>query len=172
MSTYTDALEGATPLLELSPAPICEQCSQPFAPRERSGGKPQRFCSPECRSAFHSENRQRDQRAPTCSAITDQPATPIAEPVSAETRATLAALIEEHAEPFEDFDWFKDDSIVLEEQPAIAIYQNGRQHIVIRQRAMYEQEGDSFISIAPHNLMTLIDRLCDMAGIPSAGKRR
>jgi hypothetical protein len=172
MSTYTDASSGATPLLELSPAPTCEQCSQPFAPRERSGGKPQRFCSPECRTAFHSENRQRDQRAPTCSAITDQPATPIAEPVSAETRATLAALIEKHSEPADDFDWFKDDSIVLEEQPTTAVYTNSRNAIVIRQRAASYPDEDQFVFIAPHNLMTLIDRLCDMAGIPSAGKRR
>jgi hypothetical protein len=171
MSTYTDAPEGATPLLELSPAPICEQCSQPFAPRERSGGKPQRFCSPECRTAFHSENRQRDQRAPTCSAITDHPATPIADQGPASVEAKLAALIEKHSEPADDFDWFKDDSIVLEEQPAVAVYTNSREHIVIRQKAPYPDE-DQFVFVAPHNLMTLIDRLCDMAGIPSAGKRR
>ena len=171
MSTYTDAPSGATPLLDLSPAPICEQCSQPFAPREGSGGKPQRFCSADCRTAFHSENRQRDQRAPTCSEVIDQPATPIAEPVSVETRAKLAALIEKHSEPADDFDWFKDDSIVLEEQPAIAVYTNPRNAIVIRQRATFP-EDDMFVFIATHNLMTLIDRLCDMAGIPSAGKRR
>jgi hypothetical protein len=159
MSTYTDASSGATPLLELSPAPTCEQCSQPFAPRERSGGKPQRFCSPECRTAFHSENRQRDQRAPTCSDVIDQPPTPIAK--------TIAAPLEIPG----DFDWFKDDSIILEEQPVTAVYSKSRNAIVIRQRGTYPDE-DMFVFIAPHNLMTLIDRLCDMAGIPSAGKRR
>ena len=169
MSTYTDAPEGATPLLELSPAPICEQCAKPFAPREGSGGKPQRFCSPECRTAFHSENRQRDQRAPTCSAAIDQPAIPIADQAATQAKL-LAALIEKHPDPADDFDWFKDDSIVLEEQSAIAVYTNPRDAIVIRQRATFP-EIDMFVFIAPHNLMTLIDRLCDMAGIPSAGKR-
>jgi hypothetical protein len=159
MSIYTDAPEGATALLELSPAPICEQCTKPFAPRERSGGKPQRFCSPECRTAFHSENRQRDQRAPTCSAVNDLPATPIAKAIAAPLEVP------------DDFDWFKDDSIILEEQPVTAVYTNSRNAVVIRQRAAYPDE-DMFVFIAPRNLMTLIDRLCEFAGIPSAGKRR
>lgn len=47
---------------------ICEQCSAPFAPRSGSGGKPQRFCSTECRMAYHAiHETQRDQRGPTCS---------------------------------------------------------------------------------------------------------
>lgn len=41
----------------------CDQCGEPFEPRSKSGGKPQRFCSPECRAAFHT-----GQRSPTCSA--------------------------------------------------------------------------------------------------------
>lgn len=46
--------------------PLCERCSKPFEPRSGSGGKPQRFCSPECRTASHYEP-QRGQRSPTCS---------------------------------------------------------------------------------------------------------
>ena len=79
--------------------------------------------------------------------------------------------MEKHSDPANDFDWYKDNSIVLEEQPATAVYTNNRNAIVIRQRAPYPDE-DMFVFIGPHNLMTLIDRLCDMAGIPSAGKRR
>jgi hypothetical protein len=45
--------------------PLCDQCGKPFEPRTGNGGKPQRFCSSECRIAFHSEP-QRGQRSPTC----------------------------------------------------------------------------------------------------------
>jgi hypothetical protein len=57
--------------------PLCDQCGEPFEPRSGSGGKPQRFCSSECRTAFHNEP-QRGQRSPTCiaqnlPAVLDQP---------------------------------------------------------------------------------------------------
>ena len=38
----------------------CGQCGENFVPRDRSGGKPQRFCSPPCRSAFHAQRGQRE----------------------------------------------------------------------------------------------------------------
>jgi hypothetical protein len=53
--------------------PLCDQCGEPFEPRSKSGGKPQRFCSPECRAAFHTQP-QRGQRSPTCDATTTLPA--------------------------------------------------------------------------------------------------
>jgi hypothetical protein len=62
------------------------------------------------------------------------------------------------------FDWFKDDSIVLEEQLPTAIYFNERNHLVIRQRAEYRDE-DAFIYIAPQNLAEFIDRLTDVVGV-------
>jgi hypothetical protein len=46
---------------------LCEHCNSPFTRRTGNGGKPQRFCSPQCRHAFHA---QREQRSPTCSADT------------------------------------------------------------------------------------------------------
>jgi len=57
--------------------PKCDQCGKPYEPRSKSGGKPQRFCSPECRAAFHKQP-QRGQRSPTCGAaslpaVVDQP---------------------------------------------------------------------------------------------------
>jgi hypothetical protein len=70
----------------------------------------------------------------------------------------------------DDFDWYHDDSIVLTEQPAFAVY-SGRHHVVIRQQANYPDE-DSYVIVAPHNLPRLIDRLRELAGIPKAGKRR
>ncbi len=90
-------------------------------------------------------------------------------PAEPTVEAGLAAIIEKHTEQVDDFDWSGDGSIVVEEQPSIAIYLNNRNHVVIRQRA-YEE--DSFVTIAPQNLMAVIDQLCDMAGVASVGKRR
>src|SRR5215467_11823874 len=52
----------------------CEQCGLLFAPRAHSGGSQQRFCSAECRLAFHAKG-QRGQRVPACSAPEKSPAT-------------------------------------------------------------------------------------------------
>jgi hypothetical protein len=68
--------------------PLCDQCDKPFEPRSKSGGKPQRFCSPECRAAFHTQP-QRGQRSPTCSAITALPA--VIEPAEKDAPASPAA---------------------------------------------------------------------------------
>jgi hypothetical protein len=43
----------------------CEQCRQPFTPRASSGGKAQRFCSSDCRTAFHNAGSQRVPVTPT-----------------------------------------------------------------------------------------------------------
>jgi hypothetical protein len=144
-------------------APLCEQCSQPFNSRKASGGKPQRFCSAECRTAFHSENRQRGQRSPTCSAAPEPAATPITEPpkASQETAEGKSAA---------DFDWSLDDSIVLEEQTSIAVYFDKRE-LVIRQLATWDRDEDTFIYIAPQNIAKFIDKLADLVGIPSVGKK-
>ena len=78
-------------------------------------------------------------------------------------------LIPAPADPPE-FDWNCSDSIVLQEQPETAVYLNPQNVVVIRQRAPCWADEDSFVYIAPHNLMTLIDALCDLAGIPEVGK--
>ena len=59
-------------------------------------------------------------------------------PAEPTVEARLAAIIEKHTEQVDDFDWSGDGSIVVEEQPSIAIYLNNRNHVVIRQRA-YEE---------------------------------
>jgi hypothetical protein len=45
----------------------CENCGTTFKRRKRSGGKPQKFCSTDCRKAFHASRNgnvgQRGQRA-------------------------------------------------------------------------------------------------------------
>jgi hypothetical protein len=175
MQNYTAAPDGASvSLIPEESAPTCEQCGKPFARREASGGTPQRFCSPECRTAFHSENRSVRQRSPACNAATEQAAAPLAETPKAThgaAEAVLAAYLEGRREEQEDvFDWHRDDSIALERQLSIAIYLNPRDHLVIRQEREADQDEDTFIYIAPQNIAAFIDHLCRVAGVPR-GKR-
>jgi hypothetical protein len=56
-----------------------------------------------------------------------------------------------------DFDWCNDESIVLQEQRATAIYHNRYGDLVIRQRAAWDDEGDVFVSITPGNCNVFLD---------------
>jgi hypothetical protein len=56
-----------------------------------------------------------------------------------------------------DFDWCNDESIVLQEQRATAIYHNRHGDLVIRQRAAWDDEGDVFLSITPGNCNVFLD---------------
>lgn len=134
----------------------CEHCGQIFSPRLRSGGKPQRFCTQDCREAFHAKANV-SQRSPTCGALAVMPATvDRPEPENAPAGTT------------EEFDWNDPDSMVLLEQRETAIYWNPRGEIVIRQRSYFDD--DSVIYVAPKNIADFIDKLTDIAGIPSAGR--
>jgi hypothetical protein len=140
----------------------CEQCGKPFTPRTGSGGKPQRFCSPECRMAFHAENKpQRSQRGPTCDDAANLPSV-IARPAPESARAPTPED--------SDFDWRTDDSVILRQQPATAIYYNREGSLVIRQEREWDRYEDTYIFIAPQNIDSFLEKLCDMAGIPSAGR--
>jgi hypothetical protein len=137
--------------------PKCDQCGEPFEPRSGKGGKPQRFCSQECRRAFHTE----PQRAPT-------PPAPVAEnspavPEPPEPKAAPAAS----AEDSEDFDWSDDEDIVLREQQSIAIYRNKFHGIVIRQARRWNEEDDTVIVINRENIDAFLDRLTNIAGVAS-----
>jgi hypothetical protein len=171
MQNYTAAPDGASTLFESQQSPLCEHCNGPFARREGNGGSPQRFCSSECRTAFHSGSRSVRQRSPACDAATEAAATPIAEPTKATQEAAeakLAAILAKQEE--ERFDWIADDSVIVEKQLPIAIYLNRRNHIVIRQEADVYSDEDAVILIAPQNIMQFINKLCDVAGIPSVGE--
>lgn len=69
------------------------------------------------------------------------------------------------------FDWhLSRDSVVLPSQQAVAIYWNPDGDLVLRQEATWDRDDDDQIIIPIGSVGILIDRLCDMAGIPSAGK--
>jgi hypothetical protein len=78
-------------------------------------------------------------------------------------------MADKPADDAADFDWFSDDSIVLRPQLAVAIYQNERGGLVIRQERNWDEDNDTFIVISPENISAFIDKITDVAGIPSFG---
>jgi hypothetical protein len=50
-----------------------------------------------------------------------------------------------------DFDWVKDDSVVIKRQPALAIYQNAAGDIVVRSEGDYSPDEDGFVYIRPEH---------------------
>jgi hypothetical protein len=159
MLDTTSRPDAASPDLIETDKPPCEHCHKPFEARSGSGGKPQRFCSPECRTAFHNEP-QRCQRSPTCIAQTPAPASelPLEKPAP-------AATVDDSA----DFDWSNDDSIILREQPQTAIYFNAHGGLVIRQRSW--PDDDVYVYINAELIDVFIDKLTDIIGVPSVGRR-
>jgi hypothetical protein len=131
---------------------LCEQCGKLFEPRSQSGGKPQRFCSTDCRLAFHSE-AQRSQRSPTCSTL---PA--VIDPQAPKPSADAPGANS-------DFDWSDRESVVLHEQPATSCYFNEEGGLVIRQKRW--PDDDTWVVIAADQIDTFIDKLTDIIGIPS-----
>jgi len=74
-------------------------------------------------------------------------------------------------EPTGDFDWLNDNSVVLREQPETAVYFNRDGALVIRQRAVWNQEDDPFVFISPANIGEFIDKLTEACGVPLAGRQ-
>jgi hypothetical protein len=123
----------------------CERpgCGNEFESRDGNGGSRQRFCSTECRKRFHAGDKgsQRPQR----------PQRPASVPKDAG----------------EEFDCSDDDSIILREQPATAVYFNKEGSLVIRQHRW--PDDDIFIYIAESSIGDFLDKLTDICGIPSFG---
>lgn len=128
----------------------CEHCGTGFIPRSGSGGRPQRFCSPDCKSAFHAQRRQ---RAPTCS---DQ--------TSSDDRVKADAT----ADVSDDFNWQDSDAVVLPEQQAVAAYLAANGSLVIRQAGW--PDDDHVIVIEAANVAAFIAKLTDIIGIPTMGR--
>ena len=131
-------------------APTCEHCRKTFQPRSssKSGGRPQRFCSPPCRKA--SNNSKRSQRlTDTGERLTlnsnnnseqltkkKKPPTSQAETLQ---RFTNVSPTPQPEPKKPDFDWgHENDSVIIHEQPTIAVYANVRDQIVIR------SQGDGY----------------------------
>jgi hypothetical protein len=152
---------------DLDSGSICEQCREQFTPRAGSCGKPQRFCSSECRQRWHTANPNVAQRGGPHVGGDDLT---LAKPSLEEnlTSGFRAGSTAPSPDP-DRFDWINDDSVVPTEQPATAIYRNRENSIVIRQQAAWDREEDSFVVITTQNVMAFVDQLCDLAGIAEFG---
>lgn len=71
----------------------------------------------------------------------------------------------------DDFDWFRDESVIMREQPATAVYQNKGGAIVIRQEKTWQEE-DPFVFIRPEFIPTLVRALLNEAGIETIKEMR
>jgi hypothetical protein len=123
----------------------CGQCGKPFEPRSKSGGKPQRFCSSECRFEFHA---QRGQHSPTCSAITALPA--VTEPPEKDAPAAS-----------EDYCW------VVPFQPRIECSLTNDDEIEIEQISPIHEDENIRIDVARSNAVRLARCILWAAGFKS-----
>jgi hypothetical protein len=89
------------------------------------------------------------------------------------TETATLRLVPPSAEPKQEtkFDWLTDNSVVLQEQPQTAVYFNLTGALVIRQQVSCGLDDDTFIFIAPQSIAEFIDKLTDVAGVPSVGGR-
>lgn len=141
---------------------VCPQCERTFTPRAGNGGKPQRFCSAECRRAFHANNPA--PKTPT----------PPNDPTPAPT-LLMDLPTSEPSPPADDddgptpFDWEKDeDAVVLRSQAATAVYNNGSGDLVIRQEQRSDESEENVVIIRKEHAQAFLDAICDALGVPSA----
>lgn len=142
--------EISLPLADLPTAvtnPECQHCGEMFTPRKGTGGRPQIYCSAPCRTAANATRPKPEPPAqpPSLPAIvTPKPPQPPQPP---------------------EFDWWGNNAdVVIPEQQGIAVYENLRGEIVIRQKRDWCDEDDTYIAVQRQNLRTLIDKLVDMEG--------
>jgi hypothetical protein len=57
----------------------------------------------------------------------------------------------------EDFNWNTDDAVILREQRATAVYHNKIGELIVRQKAGWDEEEDTFIFITEDNCNAFID---------------
>ena len=73
------------------------------------------------------------------------------------------AFQDEASSSEDDFDWNEDDSIILKEQRATAAYRNKVGELIIRQRAGWNDDRDTFVHISPENEITFMEALAKRA---------
>ena len=134
----------------------CEQCDQSFEPRKGSGGKPQRFCSEDCRRQADAERKANAPQREVGSELLAAHA-----PASAAQNASAAispVVQSAGLKPQDDdqFDW-NDDDVVLRGQCATAVYTNKFGEVVVRQQRW--PDDDVFVWFDPDRIRPLIEAL-------------
>ena len=65
------------------------------------------------------------------------------------------------------FDW-NGPLVLFREQPAIAVYRDADEQLIVRQAAAWNDEADTVVIVTPENAQAFLDRVCDVLGIGSA----
>jgi hypothetical protein len=133
----------------------CAHCGEQFTPREGSGGKPQKYCSPKCRAAAHRNSAQ--------------PAN-VAKVPNVQPNATWTPQAGSHAARTLDLD---DDREVNEFDPgdcwgvpaqlAIECSRPDKDHVLIQQLANHSEENVSIL-IARSNSVRVARSILYAAG--------
>lgn len=63
------------------------------------------------------------------------------------------------------FNWNDDDSIVLQRQPAVAVYANKCGQVVIRGEPDFNEEDDQIVTIEPDQVVRFVYSILDAAGL-------
>lgn len=63
----------------------------------------------------------------------------------------------------DDFNWHDDDSIILREQRAVAVYRNKGRDLVIRQQACWNDDEDAYVCVTPENEISFLEALAKKA---------
>jgi hypothetical protein len=157
--------------LDLAP-PLCAHCLKPFKQRQGSGGKPQRFCSETCRRQYHTENPPTPKSGVGENGLADSK-TAVPKPptdgaptgfVTVEYAAACVQAVAKARNPEELID--AEDCIIVAEQQQISAWWADSGNLYIAQKGNYPDDN-TYIIVAPQNVQQLIDKLCDLAGIPS-----
>ena len=67
------------------------------------------------------------------------------------------AVLAQAGEDDDEFDWETDDSVVLKEQRATAVYHNRKGELIIRQRAAWNDDLDAFVFVSPENIVEFLE---------------
>jgi len=124
----------------------CPECGELFEPRSKSGGKPQKYCSEECRREHN--KKPTPANASQCQETDGDPCG-MTNKQAAQHEAKVAGA--SRPEDPSDFKWSKDESVIIRQQRATAVYVNTRGEIVIRQEMDWDEDEDTFVFIARSN---------------------
>ncbi|MBX3515224.1 MAG: hypothetical protein KF748_01140 [Xanthobacteraceae bacterium] len=123
--------------------PACANCSRVFTTRK--GGKPKKFCSRECRRAFHDSSEQRAQRAATCEAV---------------KTSNLSKRTPKPENAASEFDWGDAaEDTVQHSFRRIAVYVNPDGDIVFRGEREWDEDDDIWLVISREHLPRLLRHL-------------
>jgi hypothetical protein len=145
----------------------CEFCGEPFTPRASSGGKPQRFCSTDCRQ--QSNDGKRSNKANKANKANKDVSS--AQPPPTALAEYCAARAAEEAKVFA----FWEKHTVIRHQPAVAVYINAADGLTIRQEREPDEDEDTLIAIGRDNINEFVNRvleICADNGIPIPIRRR